>query len=159
MAAIFFQSFGQKGTLVLWTLVVIVQFIMGSSVVRILPVPRVCQTLLTRTQLLASSRQIFAFSRDGALPASGWLRQMNTRTRTPVHAVMFSAMCAVLLCLLVFAGAAAINSVFSLGVVAAYMAYLICIIARFLCVNDFQPGPWNLGRWVSVLDSAVGRCD
>jgi amino acid transporter len=153
MAVIFFQSFGQKGTLAFWALVVLAQYMMGSSTVRTVWVTRIRYVLLTFTQLLASSRQIFAFSRDGALPASGWLKQMNTRTRTPVHAVMFSAVCSALLCLLVFAGPVAINAVFSLCVVAAYTAYSIPIVARFMCVNDFQPGPWNLGRWVSVLHS------
>ena len=36
MAQIFFNSFGQKGTLGLWAIVVLVQFMMGSSMVRCL---------------------------------------------------------------------------------------------------------------------------
>jgi amino acid transporter len=74
---------------------------------------------------------------------------MNQTTKTPVHAVIFAAICAILLCLLAFAGLVAINAVFSLCVVAAYTAYSIPIVARFAFKNDFQPGPWNLGRWVS----------
>ncbi|KZT05219.1 APC amino acid permease [Laetiporus sulphureus 93-53] len=130
MAQIFFNSFGQKGTLALWSFVVLVQYMMGSSMV------------------LAASRQSFAFARDGALPFSNWLYRMNRFTRTPVNTVWFTCGCALLLGLLAFAGEQAIGAVFSLSVVALYIAYSIPIAARFLGDNDFQPGPFNLG-WFS----------
>ncbi|OCB87964.1 amino acid transporter [Sanghuangporus baumii] len=131
MATIFFNSFGQKGTLAIWAFVVIVQFFMGTSM------------------LLASSRQVFAFSRDGALPFSRYLYRMNSYTRTPVNTVWFSAICAVLLGLLVFAGDQAINAVFSISVTASYIAYAVPIVARFAFNNEFKPGPFNLG-WFSL---------
>ncbi|KAL5524934.1 hypothetical protein ACEPAF_8803 [Sanghuangporus sanghuang] len=131
MATIFFNSFGQKGTLAIWAFVVIVQFFMGTSM------------------LLASSRQVFAFSRDGALPFSRYLYRMNSYTRTPVNTVWFSAICAVLLGLLVFAGDQAINAVFSISVTASYIAYAVPIVARFTFNNEFKPGPFNLG-WFSL---------
>ena len=130
MATIFFNSFGQKGTLGLWAIVVIVQYMMGTSM------------------LLASSRQVFAFSRDGALPFSGILYRMNSYTKTPVNTVWFSAFLATLLGLLVFAGDQAINAVFAISVVASYIAYAIPIVARFVFKNDFKPGPFNLGAFV-----------
>ena len=36
-------------------------------------------------QLLASSRQTFAFSRDGALPFSKYMYRINSYTKTPVN--------------------------------------------------------------------------
>ncbi|EJD04784.1 amino acid transporter [Fomitiporia mediterranea MF3/22] len=126
MATIFFNSFGQRGTLALWAFVVIVQFFMGTSM------------------LLASSRQVFAFSRDGALPLSRILYRMNSHTQTPVNTVWFSAILATLLGLLVFAGDQAINAVFSVAVTASYVAYSIPIAARFMFENNFKPGPFNL---------------
>ncbi|KAI0790897.1 amino acid permease-domain-containing protein [Abortiporus biennis] len=62
MAAILFNAFGQKGTLAVWAIIVVCQYMMGSSMV------------------LAASRQSFAFSRDGALPFSNWLYRMNKYT-------------------------------------------------------------------------------
>jgi amino acid transporter len=56
------------------------------------------------SQLIAGSRQVFAFSRDQALPLSGWLYNINPQTKTPVHAVVFLAAMAILLGLLSFAG-------------------------------------------------------
>ncbi|KAH8823842.1 APC amino acid permease [Flagelloscypha sp. PMI_526] len=128
MAQIFFNAFGREGTLGVWAVVVVVQYMMGSSM------------------LLASSRQTFAFSRDGALPLSQFLRRMNSYTQTPVNTVFFSAAWALLLGLLAFAGDAAINSVFSVSINGTYVAYAIPIAARFLGENDFTPGPFTLGK-------------
>ncbi|KAG8762841.1 GABA-specific high-affinity permease, partial [Ceratobasidium sp. 423] len=95
LAAIFFNSFGQEATLGIWSIVVLTQWGMGSSIV------------------LATSRQVFAFSRDGAMPFSGVLYRMNSYTKTPVNTVWFSVFISALLGLLAFAGDAAIAAVFS----------------------------------------------
>jgi amino acid transporter len=131
MAAIFNQSFGHKGTLTLWAFVVLVQYMMGSSM------------------LLAASRQTFAFSRDRALPFSSWLYRMNNYTGTPVNTVIFVAFFALLLGLLSFAGSQAIDAIFEIGVTALYIAYSIPIAARWLGDNKFKPGPFSLGFMVS----------
>ncbi|TFK47246.1 APC amino acid permease [Heliocybe sulcata] len=129
MAQIFFNSFGQKGTLGIWAVVVLVQYMMGSSMV------------------LAASRQSFAFSRDGALPFSSVLYRMNSYTKTPVNTVWFVCISSILLGLLAFAGEGAIDAVFAIGVVALYVAYAIPIMARFMGENEYKPGPFNLGIW------------
>ncbi|KAJ6526559.1 amino acid/polyamine transporter I [Mycena vulgaris] len=127
MAAIFLNSFGKRPTLALWAIVVIVQYMMGSSM------------------LLAASRQTYAFSRDGALPFSNWLYRMSKITGTPVNTVIFDAFLALVAGLLVFAGPQAINAVFAISVTALYVAYAIPIVARFTGDNDFKPGPFSLG--------------
>ncbi|QRW03747.1 amino acid permease [Ceratobasidium sp. AG-Ba] len=128
LAAIFFNSFGQKATLGIWSVVVLTQWGMGSSIV------------------LATSRQVFAFSRDGAMPFSGWLYRMNGYTKTPVNTVWFSVFVAALMGLLGFAGDAAIGAVFSISVIGLYIAYTIPIGARFIFKgHNYKPGPFNLG--------------
>ncbi|KAF8330575.1 amino acid/polyamine transporter I [Cantharellus anzutake] len=132
MATILFNSLGRKATLSLWAIVVIVQYMMGSSM------------------LLASSRQTFAFSRDGALPFSRYLYRMNSFTGTPVNTVWFSGIGAALLGLLSFAGPAAISAIFSISVMGLYIAYSVPIMCRFAfrgSANRFEPGPFYLGRW------------
>ena len=117
------------------------------------------------SMVLAASRQSFAFSRDGALPFSKWLYRMNSFTGTPVNTVWFVAGFSIILGLLAFAGDAAINAIFAISVTGLYVgtsesglahqaytdssiaAYAIPIAARFLGDNDFEPGPFNLGRW------------
>ncbi|KAJ7830506.1 amino acid/polyamine transporter I [Mycena olivaceomarginata] len=127
MAVIFLNSFGKRPTLALWAVVVVVQYMMGSSM------------------LLAASRQTYAFSRDGALPFSNWLYRMSKTTGTPVNTVIFDASLSLITGLLVFAGPQAINAVFAISVTALYVAYAIPIVARFAGKNDFKPGPFSLG--------------
>jgi len=130
LAAIFYNSFGEKATLGIWSVVVLTQWGMGSSIV------------------LATSRQVFAFSRDGAMPFSGWLYRMNGFTKTPVNTVWFSVFIAALLGLLAFAGDAAIGAVFSISVIGLYIAYTIPIGARFIFKgHNYKPGPFNLGAF------------
>ncbi|KIM81914.1 hypothetical protein PILCRDRAFT_820783 [Piloderma croceum F 1598] len=129
MAQIFFNSFGQNATLALWSFVVLVQYMMGSSM------------------LLGASRQTFAFARDGALPFSGWLYRMNGYTKTPVNTVIYVAILSLLLGLLGLAGPSATNAIFSMSIISLYVAYAIPIAARFVFKNDFKPGPFNLGRF------------
>lgn len=127
MATILFSRFGQRGTLALWSFVVIAQYMMGFSLV------------------VAASRQAFAFSRDAVLPFSSILSRVNKYTRTPVNAVWFVIITAGLLGLLSFAGTQAINAIFSVTVNALYIAYIIPIASRWLGDNNFKPGPFCLG--------------
>lgn len=80
---------------------------------------------------------------------------MNKYTQTPVNTVFFVALLSLLLGLLAFAGPQAINAIFSLSIVALYVAYAIPIVARFAFDNDFKPGPFNLGIFVSFLHYRV----
>jgi amino acid transporter len=76
---------------------------------------------------------------------------MNKYTQTPVNTVIFVAILSLLLGFLTFAGPQAINAIFSLSVVALYIAYAIPIVARFTFKNDFKPGPFNLGVFVRQM--------
>ena len=103
-------------------------------------------------QLTASSRQTFAFARDGALPFSRFIYRVNKYTQSPVNAVWCTAFLALLLTLLAFVKSpAAIGAVFSLAVIGQYLAYSIPITARFVGGQPFTPGPFNLGKLVCVL--------
>ncbi|KAJ7145402.1 amino acid/polyamine transporter I [Mycena crocata] len=129
MATILFNSFGKKGTLVVWSFLIIVQFMIGTTI------------------LTASSRENFAFARDGGLPFSSVIYRINRYSGTPVNSVWVSATIAGLMGLLAFAGPVAIGALFTLSVVAQYISDSIPIAARFLGENDFRPGPFSLGRF------------
>jgi len=107
--------------------------------------------MMGSSMMLAASRQSFAFARDGALPFSSYLYRMNSFTKTPVNTVWFVAGFSVILGLLSFAGAQAINAIFAISVTALYIAYMIPITARFVFKNDFKPGPFNLGVFVRPI--------
>jgi amino acid transporter len=83
---------------------------------------------------------------------------MNSYTKTPVNTVIFDALCAIVLGLLSFGGPQAINAVFAISINGLYIAYAIPIAARFLCSNRFNPGPFNLGIFVSHNQSKNIDC-
>ena len=70
-----------------------------------------------------------------------------------MNAVWFDAILAILLGLLAFAGNQAINAVFALSVTSLYFAYTVPIVSRFIGDNDYKPGPFHLGIFVSWLTS------
>ncbi|KAG1855183.1 amino acid permease-domain-containing protein [Suillus subalutaceus] len=106
MAQIFYNSFGQKGALALWSLVIVAQYMMGSSM------------------LLVGSRQTFAFSRDGGLPFSRYFYRINSYTGTPVNTVWLDALLTLAIGLLAFASTQAIDAIFTLAVTSSYISYI-----------------------------------
>lgn len=133
------------------------RFATGSSVVSLpFPPPNQQHSSLASIhscQLTATSRQIFAFARDGGFPFSSWLYNVNHRVHAPVRCVWFAATIALFLGLLSFAGPNAIGAVFSLFVIAQNMAYSIPITARHLGgggENKIARGPFHLGRFVRI---------
>jgi amino acid transporter len=74
------------------------------------------------------------------------LKQVNKRTLTPVNAVWFNAIIAILLNLLIFGGVA-ISAVFSIGAIAAFVAFILPILVKTFHVgSNFRRGPWHLGK-------------
>lgn len=68
----FFMCIGRKSGLAMFSLNIIAQFFVGQG----------CT--------IASSRVIFAYSRDGAIPGSRWWSKVDSRTKTPVNCVSLS---------------------------------------------------------------------
>ena len=60
--------------------------------------------------------------------------------------------------LLILGGPLAVGALFSIGAIAAFVAFTIPIFIRVFVVGDrFRAGPWNLGRWSRVVGGlAVG---
>ncbi|KAE9388079.1 amino acid transporter [Gymnopus androsaceus JB14] len=127
LATIFFNGLGQRGTLGLWTVLIIAQFMMGTSM------------------LVSSSRQVFAFSRDGALPFSKYLYYVNTSLSVPTRCVWFSVTVGSLLGLIPLAGNAASSAIFALAVVGQYSCYSTAIVARWIGGGEFEKGPFHMG--------------
>ncbi len=116
--------------------------------------------------LTSCSRMSYAFSRDGAVPGSRLWSKVNPHTRVPVNAVIGSAIAAVVITLPALykspAGIpVAFYAVVSITVIGLYLAFLIPIWLRLRAGDNFQPGPWTLGKrykwmcWVAVIEIAV----
>ncbi|BEI94486.1 uncharacterized protein CcaverHIS019_0700580 [Cutaneotrichosporon cavernicola] len=142
LAYVYLMAFGQKGSLVIWALIC------------------VSQVSMTASLILPSSRQAFAFARDGALPFSQYFHHIDSWAGTPVRTVWLVIGAAIPLGFLGFAdpeNQAAINAIFALAIMGPYVAYGIPIFARIFWKRTFIPGPWYLGRasvpvaWVAVV--------
>lgn len=94
--------------------------------------------------LTSNSRQIFAFSRDGAIPGAARWRRVSRRTQTPVNAVWLAAGCAFALGVPSLWNTTALPAILSVNVVGMYSAYGITIWLRLRQGERFVPGPYQL---------------
>jgi hypothetical protein len=104
----------------------------------------------------------YAFSRDGAIPGSKMWARVNAN-RIPFNAVIFMAVCAAIITIPAYAPTEVSKGVFvpiafyavvSIAVIGLYLAYVIPIYLRWRQGDEFQPGPWTLGRkyrWMNPI--------
>ena len=134
MAQIYFDAIGKHGTLGLMSLLFIVQFLMGLSI------------------LVAASRQAWAFSRDGALPFSSFFRPISQRFGyIPLRTIWGCVLLAAILGLLSLIAPAAAQALFSLAVAGNNLAWGVPIFARVVWGQQkFKPGPFYTGDRFSI---------
>ncbi|RVX69174.1 hypothetical protein B0A52_07150 [Exophiala mesophila] len=115
----------------------------------------VCGFSMGQGCMVAASRVTFAYARDDCFPFSNLWKKVNPITKTPVNAVWFNCVIGILLDLLLFGGTA-IDAIFSIGAIAAFVAFTIPITIRTFFVGDrFRQGPWHLGKWYFPIGCAA----
>lgn len=131
MAQIYYDALGKNGALGMMSLLMIVQFMMGLSI------------------LIAASRQSWAFSRDGALPFSKFFRPISkTFGYIPLRTTLGCAFLAGVLGLLCLIAPAAAAALFSLAVAGNNLAWGTPIFCRIVWgQKKFKPGPFYTGRF------------
>jgi amino acid permease (GABA permease) len=107
------------------------------------------------SSVIANSRMIYAFSRDGALPGSAIWHRVNHRTRTPTNAIWLAAAGALILGLPYLWNSYAYAAVTSIATIGLYIAYVIPTYLRMRQGASFQRGPWHLGRWSSTVGTVA----
>ena len=104
--------------------------------------------------LTSTSRMMFAFARDGGLPASGFLSHVSTKYRTPTYAIWTAAVLAFVTSLTGIIGTAlglqGVDIFLTLATGCAvflYLSYAIPVLAGFLAEGKTwnEKGPFNLG--------------
>ncbi len=99
--------------------------------------------------LTSTSRMMFAFARDGGLPASAFLRKVDPTLKTPVAAVWISAILAIAATLY-----AAAFSVLAVGcAVFLYISYIMPTAAGILAEGKTwkHKGPFDLGGMSKII--------
>jgi amino acid permease (GABA permease) len=127
-AQIWIDSIGRTGAELLLLVVIGAQLFCGMS------------------SVTANSRMIYAFSRDGALPGSNIWHRVNKRTRTPTNAIWLAAAGAFILGLPYLWNGAAYGAVTAIATIGLYIAYVTPTFLRLRLGENFQRGPWHLGR-------------
>ena len=119
------------------------------------------QFFCTMACLTSSSRMLFAFSRDRAIPGARYWSKLSSR-HVPAYGVMLSATVAAIITLPALvpvdingvASPVAFGAVVSIGVVGLYVAFAIPIFLRWRKGDAFPVGKWNLGRnyrWMCLV--------
>ena len=114
------------------------------------------QFLCGLATVTSCSRMIFAFSRDGGLPASNFLRAVHVNFRTPVAAIWTGAIISILFTLYT----PVYTTIVSVTVIFLFLSYGIPIILGLFAFGRTwtKMGPWNIGgsyRLVAVLCAAA----
>lgn len=110
----------------------------------------VAQWFCGMASVTANSRMAYAFARDGALPGSRLWKQVNPRTGTPTNSIWLCVTLSTLLVLPSLWNTTAYLAATSVAVIGLYIAYVGPVLLRRLN-PDFEPGPWNLGRWSPLV--------
>jgi amino acid transporter len=134
---ILLDAIGPNGTKVLVGIACVAQFFCGNA------------------SLTANSRMLYAFSRDGAVPGSKLWHRINPRTRTPTNSIWICAALAFVAGVPSLREAGGFPATFfaivSIGVIGLYIAYIIPVFLRLRQGENFERGPWHLGRWSYVI--------
>jgi amino acid transporter len=99
--------------------------------------------------LTSASRTWYAFSRDRGMPG-WWLFRRINRDRVPFNAVIAVSVASLIIAIPALFGENNIPFAFfaiaGICTVGLYLAYIIPVYLRLRKGDEFEPGPWNLGR-------------
>lgn len=138
MAQIYYDALGKRWTIGMMICLFVVQWFMGFSIA------------------VAGSRQAWAFSRDGALPFSNWLKVINEKLQVPLRSLWFMVVVGLIIGCLSLIDPAATSALFSLAVASNTLAWILPILMRTLFnVDDFKPGPFYMGKVGSKVVGAI----
>lgn len=100
------------------------------------------------TMVATTSRQLYAFARDQAVPFSPWLSRVTWNL--PVNSIVVTFFTSVLLSLINTGSAAALNSITSLAtssLLSSYICCIGCITWRRLMKRPLPASKFSLGRY------------
>lgn len=136
----------------------LLQVLPRKTAMALLSLTIICGFSMGQGCMVAASRVTYAYARDDCFPLSRIWKHVNTRTQTPVNAVLLNSALGIAMSLLMLAGSVAIGALFSIGAIAQFVAFAIPIAIRVMCVgNRFHRGPWHLGPdWLGRTIGGIG---
>ncbi|KAI8610653.1 APC amino acid permease [Chytriomyces sp. MP71] len=102
--------------------------------------------------LLANSRVIYAFSRDGAMPLSRLWHRIHPTLKVPLNANWLACFLYIVLALPYLGNSTAFTAITSIATIGLYISYGIPIACKLMNPHLFPtPGPFHLGRWSNLV--------
>jgi amino acid transporter len=117
----------------------------------------IAMSLCGLASIAAAGRMLYAFSRDGGVPGSSWLRKVSHRFRTPANAIIAIVVFSYILTNAAYIAGSftAIAIVTAISTIALYWAYGVPIFLGIFGKQDWRGlAVWRLGRY-SKLVAAV----
>ncbi|KAK3368266.1 amino acid/polyamine transporter I [Podospora didyma] len=131
----------------------------------------VCSTV---GALASSSRMLWSFARDRAIPFWKYFTILDRRTSIPIYTVAFTTLISVLLSLITLGSTVAFNNIVNLSVAGLYASYFLsCGLLLWRRLQGIQPhnpsvarigpgklhwGPWRIpGIW-GILNNVFACC-
>ncbi|KAI8981766.1 amino acid/polyamine transporter I [Mycotypha africana] len=126
---VFLDGTGMAWTMWFLVIILVAMFFAGTAVV------------------VGSSRQTYAFARDGAMPFSKWLAKL-TDDKVPANAVWFNIIFSAILGIPYMFSEVAFETIVSINTIAASISYFIPIYLRITMARGrFEKGPYDMGRF------------
>ncbi|KAF4993990.1 hypothetical protein FGRMN_6121 [Fusarium graminum] len=109
------------------------------------------------TFVATSSRQLYAFARDNAVPFSPWFAKVPTGWDVPINAILTTFVCSSVLALINIGSSVALNSITSLATSALLSSNIVsigCMIWRRSTNMPLLESKFSLGRWGLLVNIA-----
>lgn len=137
LQAVYNATGSVAGTIVMGTILVILVFFAAVSVTA------------------ASSRQIWAFSRDRGLPFSSWIEHVRPGWDIPVNALLVCLGTSLVLACINFGSDVTLNAIVSISNAALIFSYIIsigCVRLKRLRGEPLLARRWSLGKWGGIVN-------
>ncbi|MBI2777345.1 MAG: amino acid permease [Chloroflexi bacterium] len=105
------------------------------------------------SSVAAAGRMLFAFARDDGMPASGWLKRVSHRYRTPANSLVGIVVVSWLFTVAAFivGTGTAVIIVTAVSTIFLYAAYGIVIYLGITTTDWLKERVWSLGRWSKTV--------
>ncbi|KAJ5709725.1 hypothetical protein N7493_010016 [Penicillium malachiteum] len=122
----------------------------------LLMLPLVCLILAILSVMTTSSRMIFAFARDGGLPASKFFAKVHPTLQLPLNALILTVVVVICFGCIFLGSSSAFNAIISASVVALDLSYGIPIFINCLQGRNALPErSWKLPSLVGWIADIV----
>ncbi|KAH7353329.1 amino acid/polyamine transporter I [Plectosphaerella cucumerina] len=127
------------------------------AAVCLLMFPLICLVLAGTAVMTTSSRMVFAFARDGGLPASATLWRVHPRLGVPLNALLLNAAVCVVFGCIFLGSTAAFNAIIASSVVALGLSYGIPIAINVAYGRRKLPErAFALPEWLGWVANIIG---